>query len=1468
MPEHPVDRRSFSTMGRLLLCAALLCLVLGATAEPQYVLNVPASLVSGDPGKVCVNLIDCNERVSVSVSLEHNGRNVSIIAEDTDSPKYFQCGVFQVPIVTKAVPVAMIFTVTGAKTDLRERKTVVINTASISCMYQMDKPTYKPGQKVNWRLLCLDAQLKPVNQKYTVMYLQDPSRAKITQWLQPESKNGVLSGQFELVHDGALGSYVITAERESGYPLRQYFTVEEYRLPRVSLTLDSPQTISVTDESMKFKLTVMYSYGEPMPGSVTVRYCMQQQYYGRRQNCFKDKGDSCGNMVGELSADGTYEGTIDMHSTSVGSGGRSMNLDVTVTEAGTEIQTTESRYIWVTSQPASLSMDYDSMNQYYKRGINYPLVATLKNERGEPMPNQEIDIQIDNGETAKATTDPDGKIEYAIDTSSMVNPNFTITVSYTNPDQCYYSEWSNKDYPSSEYTVYRFYSFSGSFIQMRRPKGELICGQDYSIDIDYIINSEVKAITFYALMISNSAIVWSGQKDIELGGTKNGTFSMVIPVSYSMAPSSNMVIYSILPNEMIADTTSLNIEKCFKNQVSMTFSEEKVAPGSVIDAQLSAAPNSYCALRVIDSNLLLLNPYEQFSADRVYNSRRTYYFGYNVAGFDVEEPAPPCEDPDKLVFYNGRYYVPRSSSSEGDSYGIVKSVGLVVGTGLRIRKPEVCDNNPPPQNIIPLGGKNPGIGGGGFSSAPMAKLASLEMDSASGGGQIETVRTNFAETFMWVMVPLDNEGHATASDTLPDSITSWQGTAFCTSEESGFGMTRTPANVTTILPFFMDMPVQYSAVRGEVVVLKGVVRNNLEHHVKANAYLQDSPQYDATLTDGPQDACIPPGGHATYTWETSPKVIGEISFTATAEMTFIGKSCDGPSDSSQPLPKDTVVPTMVVEAEGIPQARTISNLVLVQEGKNVQLPISITLPDNVVQDSVKAFVTVVADIIGLSLENLNNLVQKPYGCGDQNLGRLWVIPHILNYLKKTEQLTEETLQKAKGYMSEGYQRQLSFISGGAYRLFSTSSEVNSVLTAETFACFEAISEYVYVDKDRQQQTLIWLENSQKLENGCFRAEGKPVTNQEGDNDVQYTATVAHALLESNYSLGHTLLNGAMECLRTASKSEQNMYNDVLMLYAFTMANDEEYRKPLFDKLMKKAINQDGTIHWEREDMPVMPKVPYFLPPFTSTEMLMTSYMLLSMARNPKRTREDLSAIAQASVWLVRQQNSNGGFSSTRDTRVAIQALAAVAEHFYVPNAQRTVTIRRNDGEVGTFNLNKDNSLVVHKQALPEANGDYLIEAIGSGWTMIQSTTQYNIPVPKENSAYSLSVSSSGSCLNGVARKITLNCTLSYQGSRNESGMAIVKTKMLSGYNPDYSSMSKLRDDNIISKYEITPKGEVVFYLDKVPHEPQLFSFDAMMDRTVYNLQTASATVFSYYEDTENGYAAYSHPCVPVKGASS
>lgn len=57
--------------------------------------------------------------------------------------------------------------------------------------------------------------------------------------------------------------------------------------------------------------------------------------------------------------------------------------------------------------------------------------------------------------------------------------------------------------------------------------------------------------------------------------------------------------------------------------------------------------------------------------------------------------------------------------------------------------------------------------------------------------------------------------------------------------------------------------------------------------------------------------------------------------------------------------------------------------------------------------------------MGTSMQNLHQLLQMPFGCGEQNMVLFAPNIYVLDYLNKTGQLSEEIKSKAIGYLVSG-----------------------------------------------------------------------------------------------------------------------------------------------------------------------------------------------------------------------------------------------------------------------------------------------------------------------------------------------------------------------------------------------------------------------------------------------------------------
>ncbi|NXM21006.1 OVOS protein, partial [Ploceus nigricollis] len=1426
------------------------------SSETQYVLLVPSVVRSDTPQTACVQLHNLSEPLSMSIVLEYGSVQRTLFEEPVTENDFFKCGEFKVPPATSD-PLAFIsFSAKGATVDLAERRSVAIQNVDGAVFVQTDKPLYKPGQTVMFRVVTLDTQFRPVQETYPRIIIEDPEQNKIFQWLEVTSKHGIVQLSFPLIPEPILGSYQITVETKSGEKEYQSFRVEEYVLPKFEVTTTGPKTISFFDEEVRVNVCASYTYGQPVQGNARINVC-QQRFYSPL--CVQNWKKTCEAVTGLLGKDGCLNTVISIKKfqlyRSYAMMYASLNIESIVTENGTGIQM--KAYDYVSVNQGNDQVLFRNMDSYYKRGIPYHGEITVTNMDGEPVANSTVLLELNGDYLANYTTDKNGIAAFSIDTSNFFDPSLKLTVKQA-PDECADFMWGIDNEPKASFLVRRFYSRTNSFLKIEPVREELSCGQQRTINVHYVLNREGYSNTthtnFYYVVMTQGKITLSGQKQVSISRASRGTFSITLTVTEKLAPSARLLLYTVHPQgEIVADSSRIQSDICFRNKVQLKFSEKKGLPGSKVGLHLEAAANSYCALRAIQS--VLLQSGQELSAESVYYQLgRGDLYGYYYRGLNLEDDRPQECTPSKTIFSDGLYFEPVNVSRDGDVYRIFKDMGLKVFTNSVLRKPVLCNEersdmeNHPPQ----------------YYDANLK--ASGESMIIGGGGGFSSVRKYFPETWIWELVNTDSRGEVDVSYTIPDSITEWKASAFCVQDDAGFGIS-SPVSLTAFQPFFVDLTQPYSVIRGEKFNLIANVFNYLKKCVQISAILAQSNDYEAEiLSSGGNTATVCANERKTYIWAVSPQKLGEVKFMITAEAKL---STRGTGNSTSPEEKtiyrDTLFQTLLVEPEGIKKELTQSSLVCAK-GKEISEQVSLSLPGNLVQGSARAYFSVIGDILGTALRNLDNLLHMPYGCGEQNMALFTPNIYALDYLNKTGQLAEEIRIRGTGYLSTGYQRQLSYKHrDGSYSSFGLRDREGSVwLTAFVYKSLEQAKRYIYIDDNVQSQTLIWLASKQKSD-GCFENAGSHFNNAlKGGEEAEYslTAYVVASLLEAGHSAAHPVIRSGMNCLETAFNSGvHNLYNQALLAYVYGLAGREERRQFFLEQLDGAAVRAGGSVHWQRENKPPAEHFSDFYSRAPSAEIEMTSYVLLALLNRTKLTPEDLSYISRIVYWLIKQQNPYGGFSSSQDTVVALQALAQYGYLTFSKENLNTVQVHFMETPSKIFQVDNRNRFLLQQVSLPTIPGSYSVEVNGTGCVYLQTTLRYNIHLPKKAAGFSLSVGTANvTCTGNYPPKFDLVLSASYTGNRNVSNMAIIDVKMLSGFVPEESSLKKLRYENSVVDRVDIKNNHILFYLQKVSQKEISFSFGVEQSLPVSDIKPVPVHIYDYYETDEYALSEYNTPC--------
>ncbi|NXN25589.1 A2MG protein, partial [Nycticryphes semicollaris] len=386
-----------------------------------------------------------------------------------------------------------------------------------------------------------------------------------------------------------------------------------------------------------------------------------------------------------------------------------------------------------------------------------------------------------------------------------------------------------------------------------------------------------------------------------------GTFQLTFTVETAIAPLARMLVYTTSPSgEVITSSADFQVENCFPNKVRLSFVPKEGLPASNTHLQLHASPRSLCALRAVDKSVLLMKAEDELSPSSVYDLLSLKEIqGYRFKDYYLEEDnVNPCVLPDNILL-NGFVYIPISPDGEGDAYGILKELGLKVFTSSKIHKPEICQHYL--EHMMERS----------HSITPMHLLDDFDYDipdHMAAGNPVETVRKYFPETWIWDIISVNSEGNADLDVTIPDTITEWKTNAFCTSAETGFGLSPT-VSLRAFQPFFVELTMPYSVVCGESFTLKATIFNYLTACIRVSMSLAESTHFLATPLEKQEESyCVCMNERKTVAWAITPRSLGQVEFSVSTEALKNQQPCGNAIvETPEKGQKDTVIRQLLVE---------------------------------------------------------------------------------------------------------------------------------------------------------------------------------------------------------------------------------------------------------------------------------------------------------------------------------------------------------------------------------------------------------------------------------------------------------------------------------------------------------------------------------------------------------------------------
>lgn len=1439
-----------------------------------------------EDGKVSVRLLKYNNDSAVFAAQEYDVKNGESTFLTFNVPKHLDS---QAKIEVNGTFGTYVFS---------GKKEIDFQKSKSNVLVQSDKALYKPGQKVQFRILPIDNDLKPITNTQATIYVTSPSDVRIAQWNNVTFEKGIVQRDVQLTEEPELGLWQIVVELPT-QTVRQHFEVNEYVLPKFEVTIKPPSYVLADAKEITWKICAHYTFGQPVDGTLAVnvtyeRYTWEKDDYPRVSH--EGPINGCFNMTVNttlLRFDENYEIY------------KRLFLIASVNETGTGITMNKTNYVSRSFNPLELTfLEAEHGKNYFKPSMPFYGSLLVKKPDGAPVAGELIQLcLLSQAEIIKPlwwrtdrrlscknyTSDDDGLVKFTIPPFKTSVVTISVEAVAMNYETVKYDTYGVKiNQPKSTLSLQAWFSASNNFIQIEPSKSAISCTAGHPIRVRYtavpdeekqfhfqvmsrgkILKDAVVPVTFKPDQAVTETVDDSYLVEEERNETlpsnmaedqvATGTVEYVLEPDFKHVPEVKVLVFYVRADgEVIADAEDFEVEKCLQNNVTMKFGSESVQPATSAAIHLNGSPHSYCGVGVVDKSVHLLKQDNQLTKDKVYDilkrldiSRYTWpkQASYDYCRKQLEKKPQPY----KRTIWNG----PRTSNVEYvDSITAFDESGVVVMSDLTLEtRPcrKAIYDRPPYAFAAPASGdtvrysyaptRHFASGAPGVASLD-AEPESISLDRNVPAKSAVEVRNYFPETWLWELKELDENGQLSFKEKIPHTITEWVGSTVCINTQDGVGVSD-PAKIKAFQPFFASFNLPYSVVRGELVPVKVSVFNYLEKCLPIDLKLQESEDY-IIKDDAATTLCVCGSKSLTHTFVVRPKTIGEVNLTVSAAGSENDAVCAG-QETEKVVARDAVTRPLIIEAEGFPKEETQSVFVCPKDEteENGNHEFDLVLPEDVVEGSARAYVSVTGDIMGPAVQNLDSLVRVPTGCGEQNMIKFTPNVYVLDYLKATGKNEKDIEKKAVENLKTGYQREMKYRHpDGSYSAFGTSDSSGSMfLTSFVVKSFKQAEKYIPIDSNNLNESIKWITTKQRT-NGCFLSVGKVLSsglrgkvNETAPGAL--TAYVLVALLEGGLA-EQKVIDKALQCI--AAQKNPSAHNLALSAYAAALAGSDTAKEYL-EKLEPLAVNKAGLKHWSNGARKG---------PSASADVETAAYAVLTYLKlgGP----ENIGKAQPVIRWMATQRNSRGGFSSTQDTVLGLQALSTFATHVSSDPVDIAVSVEGADVNEA-YNLKEDTKLVIQEKKVVNLPNKLTAKATGSGCSLISTTLKYNVHTPPKSEGFELTATPTQEP--DKCNDADVKVCLKFDGDQ-PSNMAVVEFKLVSGYVVDEDNIFSLyRKEGLPLKRHELEKNQVNLYFEEVSGDQKCFDVRLHRDIAVDEAKPANIKVYDYYEQENSKSISYS-----------
>ncbi|XP_039620206.1 complement C5 [Polypterus senegalus] len=1508
-----------------LLCC-LLCMGLNNAQEKTFLVTAPKFIRVDAYEKVVIQLFGYNSESTFTISFKNFPSKNMTLATDTvtlNAANNYQNSVM-LKILPRHLPKGGIFSnmvyLEARSNEITKEEMIPVTSVNGFLFIQTDKPLYTPEQSVKVRVFSLNEELKPAQRPITVTYM-DPEFVKVD-IVEVEDVTGIASlPDFKLPLNPKYGVWRIQAaySKDFSTSVTAEFEVKEYTLPSFIISIEPGSQYICFNEFENFKFTVKarYLHGKPLTSAdVFVQFGIingekTTMFQMSAQHAVLDEGEA--EVI--FNTNTALKSTPSLMMDSLEQlDGKFLYILLSVMEStgGISVDSELSNIKYVIS-PYSLNLVATPL--FVKPSLPYYVKVQVKDPVGGSARRIPVKLQastldkngqetlIEDGKSL-LTSSSDGTVLFVVNIPSDAA---TLQLKVETAD----SKIPVENQARKEFTAVAYKSTINSYLHIDwSSQHKLLHVGDY-----VSVNVYPKSPYLFKIQHFNYQIISKG-KIVSFGSEKRVKDSIFqnlnFQVTSDMVPSARLLVYYIVTGEniaeLVADSVWMDVQEECVNNLKVTLSSKNLdyEPKMKMDLTIDSQPHSYVALSSMDKAVHSIRTQSKSSMLKVLDDiEKSSDRGCGGGG------GKDASDVFNLV---GLSFMTNANSKATDARGdmcsdilrpkrstdLNKEMNDKANSYTDTRLQKCCLDG---ARVYPIG-ESCQSRASRLTNAPNPckkafyeccflanKLRAEERKihilargelTAIFGLQEPKIRSYFPESWLWEVHYMQNTGRKTLSFNMPDSLTTWEMSAIAVSKQ-GICVAK-PLNPRVFKDVSINVLIPYSVVRGEQIELRGSVYN----------YKNENSWYCVTL-EVPESVCLSQGTKTKtgVTQETpcNKKSISELSVKAffftllplevgTHTLRFSLKS---------PLGSEVLVKTLKVVPEGI-KSELYEGGTLDPQGiyglPKKRLEFRYRIPSNVVPKSkVERMLSVNGEVLGeiistvVSPGGLQQLVNLPRGSGESELMALAPLCYVYHYLEKSDQwglLGPDSFNiriNLRGKMREAITGVLSFRRPKefSYSIWKN-GEPSTWLTALIVKILGQVSVHMSVDYMTVCNSIFWLTGR------CQKADGS-FEDKSGYVPVKLQNSGANAEEQSLYLTAFTVIgiakgiqacplleyrdpvNKARDYLFTNLGKIKNVYTQAIVTYALALTDKSSIPAITARDALKKNAKVIGNPTIQRYWRDLETNSDTIQPNKGTARMVeMTSHALLTTL-----LYGDMHYANPIMNWLTEQQRYGGGFYSTQDTIVALEALTEYALLAKRSTLDMIVTaLYRKEGKMQEFDLSQEKSLA--KPVEVTKNDDLVITTGNSrGVSVVNIRTMYYQMNDAQSSCFfdlkiGISINRHAEARRrrrdlddisiGITPSYTLEACAKYKPHKNEifteSSHTVMEISLLTGMEPVEEDLETLATglDQLISDYTVND-NRVIVQVESIPSDRHLCVGFRL--REIFKSSLRSSAQFKVYE---------------------